>query len=259
MRPLLIAGFHRSGTSAVARSFHAAGLHLGDNLLGAEPANPHGHFEDERVVAIHDSMLERAGLTWKSVDAVPRPLAGDPCDALDALIAERQHVAQAWGVKDPRLSLFLDAWLDRLPDARVVVVIRRPDEAIRSLHMRHSRRHVETRGVDPSDLDFWRDPDLGLKLWIHYHRCLLASLPSPDRRVIVDFGDRSAVAELVPTVIERWNLDIDAAGVPPLDPRLGRGSVAPIEVRDRQLLVDAAEVWADLHREGRGTSGDLAR
>lgn len=249
MNPILIAGFHRSGTSAVARSFHAAGLHLGDDLLGAEPANPHGHFEDERVIAIHDSMLEHVGLTWKSIEVVPRPLAEAPCAALDALIAERQLLEQPWGVKDPRLSLFLDAWLDRLPNARVVVVIRRPDEAIRSLHMRHSRRHVESRGVDMSDLEFWRDPDLGLKLWIHYHRCLLDALPSADHSAIVDFGDRSAVAGLLPMLIDRWSLDLDAALVPPLDPRLGHGSVAPIEVRDRQLIADAADVWAALHRE----------
>ena len=53
MNPLIVAGFHQSGTSAIARSLHLGGLFLGDDLLGSEPSNPYGHFEDNEVITIH--------------------------------------------------------------------------------------------------------------------------------------------------------------------------------------------------------------
>ena len=65
MTPLIIAGFHRSGTSAVARTLALSGLHLGDDLLGSEPSNPYGHYEDNEVIAIHQTLLDVNGLDWK--------------------------------------------------------------------------------------------------------------------------------------------------------------------------------------------------
>lgn len=248
MSPVLIAGFHRSGTSAVARMFHAAGLHLGNELLGAEPSNPYGHFEDVDVVALHDSILELTERTWKSTTAVPQPIEKNSAERLRTFIEQREQSQALWGVKDPRLCLFLSEWLSVVPDARVVVIFRRPDETIRSLHMRHAQRHVETRGVDPTDLDFWREPDLGLSLWVHYHRELLKALPLATQIHVVDFSDRSAVEDIVPTVDRRWHLDLDSSNLPALDAQLGHTSVAPIEVRSEALMDEATDIWRALQR-----------
>jgi len=258
MSPILIVGFHRSGTSAIARAFHGAGLDLGTSLLGAETANPHGHFEDLEAVELHDSFLSATGRTWKSTghsDAPPVPAVAH--DQLQSYLDRRESAGRAWGVKDPRLCLFLGEWLQIAPAAHVVVVIRRPDEAVRSLHMRHSRRHVESRGVDPSDLDFWRDPDLGVKLWIHYHQRLLASLDSARDPFVIDFSDRPAADRAVASLVHRWTLDLDASLIPPLDRRLGSTSVSPVEVRSVDLLQEATEIWARL-QERVGSQSDRA-
>ncbi len=246
MSPVLIAGFHRSGTSAIARMIHAAGVHLGDNLLGAEPSNPHGHFEDLDVVSLHDDFLRLAGHTWKSTTSALEPLDEKSRDQLRSLIDQRDRTQTLWGVKDPRLCLFLDEWLLIKPYAHVIVVIRRPDQSVRSLHMRHSRRHVDTRGIDPSDLDFWRDPDLGLRLWVHYHQRLLTALDDNTSMHVVDFSDRQSVQDTVATVARTWGLDIDTSNVPLLDARLGNTAVAPLEVRSPALIAEATSLWASL-------------
>ena len=95
MSPILITGFHRSGTSAVAKAFHEGGLDLGSELLGAEFANPYGHFEDEPAIEVHDEILRGEGLTWKSPTRLSRrerALAD-----IDHYIARRE-TSRRWGV-----------------------------------------------------------------------------------------------------------------------------------------------------------------
>lgn len=247
--PLLIVGFHRSGTSAVARMFHHAGVDLGGQLLGAEPANPYGHFEDVELVAMHDRFLARAGQSWKSTDAGNASLSATSLDELATYVEQRQAAANPkmpWGVKDPRLCLFLDQWLQTCPESRVVLVVRRPGEAIRSLHMRHSRRHVDLRGADPSDLDFWRDPDLGVKLWINYHQRVLEVIDRVESPLIVDFSDRTALAGLLAEANTRWAQHLDLDDIVTPDPRLGTAAIASTEVGSSALLAQAEDVWASL-------------
>lgn len=248
--PILIVGFHRSGTSAIARLFHHSGVHLGEKLLGAEPANPHGHFEDLTAIDMHDRFLGRSGHTWKSLDS-GAALSDESVDELRTFIERRAIGDMPWGVKDPRLCLYLGEWLDAAPNARLVLVIRRPGSAVRSLHMRHSRRHVDARGIDPSDLDFWRTPDLGLLLWVHYHQRMLSAI---DRHasnggadpLVVDYDDRRAVSNLLSSANARWGMTLDADGADGLDPTLGTTPTAPIEVRSKELLASAEAIWSNL-------------
>jgi len=244
---VLITGFHRSGTSAAARVLEHAGLDLGDNLLGADMDNPHGHFEDIDVIAAHDAALSSAGLSWRDPTAAARPV-GTLSNDIATYIAARTQTGSPtpWGVKDPRLCLFLDEWLAQLPAANVVVIFRRPDEAIHSLHRRHARRYVDTRQVDPGDVSFWRYPDLGVRLWIHYHEQLLSNLPDRDRVLIVNFADRDRVNGLAAMASNRWGLALAPSDREAVDPTLGSGSAPPVEVRDPRLIDRAAEIFGEL-------------
>lgn len=244
--PILIVGFHRSGTSAIARVLHRSGLHLGDDLLGAEPTNPHGHFEDLEVVSFHDAALAVQGLSWKSTEPLSRPIESSVELAIDTLTESRSARNHPWGIKDPRICLFLPEWLRAAPDARIVLAIRRPGDVIGSLHHRHARRYVDSRGVDESDLEFWRRPDLGLELWLHYHEQILESLPEPSQVQVVDFGDRASVDELPATLIERWGWPLSIPPTSALDPLLGAQNPTPVEVHNVDLLEDAVAMWERL-------------
>lgn len=244
--PVLIAGFHRSGTSAVARALHTAGLHLGDELLGAEPANPYGHFEDVQVIAAHDDALRRVGLTWKS-PTDPQPGADDELRSwIHAHVRRRARSGRPWAIKDPRLCLFLDHWLDASPTAKVIVVFRRPADAIASLHRRHVRRFVDTRGIDPSDRAFWETPDLGVRLWIHYHEQLLTQLPSADQVIALNFAHRASIENLPATLSQQWDIPVTTMDPVLLDPMLGGETTTSIEVRDPLLIPRTRHIWDQL-------------
>lgn len=239
MGPVLIAGFHRSGTSAVARGLHAAGLHLGDQLLGAEPANPYGHFEDEQAIALHDGLLDDAGLTWKSLERVADRSAIVETIANYATARARSAGGTPWGVKDPRLCLFLDEWVHAVPNASIVFVVRSPGAVVDSLHRRHVARHVDSGGIDPSDLDFWRIPDLGLKLWLHYHREALPTLRAIGTPILT-----YPSADLDARVTELST----ALGLPDTPVGIDRalGQPANSWVIDDALIDEAQSVWEEL-------------
>jgi hypothetical protein len=250
MNPLIVAGFHRSGTSAIARSLHLGGLFLGDDLLGTEPSNPHGHFEDNEVISIHQEILELSGTDWKSHESFETYVPARLWDALRGFVNSRrereQRTGEAWGFKDPRVCLLLPIWLHLLPEANVLIVFRNPAECVRSLHMRHSRQLAAHRGPGYVHRDFWSITDLGVRMWIHYHRMLLSSLPDSSRVHAVNFGDRDSVAGVVSAVNDRWEMGLDEAHETALDPSLGATRVDPVRVIDKDLIVEATTVWNEL-------------
>ncbi len=160
-RPLLITGMHRSGTSLLARFAHGSGVDMGRDLLGPLPSNPFGHFEDADFVAFHREILRRetGGDLW--VTAPPPTTAADRGRA-EALVAARVDRA-IWGWKDPRTTLFLGFWLDLLPDATILFVVRHPWSVLDSLARRHGRRAYRLRSHNRY-----------LRTWLAYNRHGLA-------------------------------------------------------------------------------------
>ena len=246
MSALIIAGFHRSGTSAVARSFHLGGLFLGEELLGSEPSNPYGHFEDKDVIDIHQDLLEVNRTDWKSHRAFDPIVPDETWARMRELVDARNALGKPWGFKDPRVCLFLPLWLHLVPDAQVFLVYRNPAEAIRSLHMRHSRQLIEGKGRPESHLEFWQIPDLGARMWLHYHQTLLRSLPDMSRVHVVHFGDRVAVSRAVTAVNDRWDLGLTERGDDALDPGLGAQDVDPVRVVDAELASEISAMWTTL-------------
>ena len=164
-RTLVITGMHRSGTSLLARVFAGAGLDLGAHLLPAAKGNPFGHFEDADVVALHEQLLRARGASAFRVPELWRlRLSAGEERALHELVARRGAAAPVWGFKDPRATLFLDLWRERLACPCFLLVYRHPIEVVLSLLR---------RGID---LEVQIDPGAALAAWTSYNRRLLAFL-----------------------------------------------------------------------------------
>src|SRR5690606_17666719 len=137
---------HRSGTSAITGALREFGFELGPDLMAAAPDNPKGFWEHAGVVAIHETLLSSLGRTWDD----PRPMpegwlkseaAGQARRELGALLDRDFSGTPRWAIKDPRLSRLLPLWLPLLEKrgvgARVVLVLRHPDEVAGSLKARN--------------------------------------------------------------------------------------------------------------------------
>ena len=138
MNPVIVLGMHRSGTSAMARLVQELGMNVGANLLPATDGNVYGHFEDEAFIRFHDELIKRQYpkrapfCEW--LPLAPAEIAytqGDRVEAESIWETHRMSGGTAW--KDPRTSLFLDLWMETLPDARAIVCLRHPYQVHRSL------------------------------------------------------------------------------------------------------------------------------
>src|SRR4051812_46004089 len=72
-RALVVAGMHRSGTSAFARVFNLLGAELPKTLATPEDfrGNPSGFWEPLEVVHLHDELFREVGRTWHDFSPIP--------------------------------------------------------------------------------------------------------------------------------------------------------------------------------------------
>jgi hypothetical protein len=118
--PVVIVGMHRSGTSLVGSIVAALGVDMGETAK-ADLYNTGGYFEDLRLLHLNEALLSELGGAWNAPPSSEEIETYQPKiqNAYAEYIASRAGERQ-WGVKDPRLSLFLHEFLDLLEDARVI-------------------------------------------------------------------------------------------------------------------------------------------
>ena len=181
---VLVLGMHRSGTSALARVLGLCGADLGARVLGASAGNQTGHWEDAVAVEIHERLLAALGLRWDDPVSLPADwLASEAGQRARAAVADYLRDDRArhplWAAKDPRLSLFADAWEQAAADQgrslSAVLLLRHPAEVARSLSVRD--------GIAPGR---------GLLLWLEY---TLASLETSARLPHVVVGYDQLLAD----------------------------------------------------------------
>ncbi len=168
----VISGFHRSGTSLTAQYLHRAGLNLGDNLLGANPSNPDGHFEDQDIVALHKDILAANHRDWFT----PGPDLSSSADVFQAranALVNRFPTDRSFGFKDPRSSLLLPWWHQQLDNPAAIIVYRHYAGCLHSLRNRQAQNLVFAPSRHKDALFFWQQPALGLELWLSYNNAIL--------------------------------------------------------------------------------------
>jgi hypothetical protein len=159
--PVCVLGFGRSGTSLTMRLLHLLGVEIGppeDLLAPGEADNPRGSWEPRWMVELNDEILDKLGTVWWH----PLPAASgwerspdfdELRERARGLLKEKFGAAPLWGWKDPRTTLTLPFWKDLVPDAKYVICLRNPADAISSIQ----------RLPDPElSIGAWGD------LWLEY-------------------------------------------------------------------------------------------
>ena len=146
----------------VANILRLCGLYLGPEhqMLATRLGNSDGHWENREFLALNDQVLARLGGDW----AKPPPEDHSNFHKLDRERESAERLVSQfagytwWGWKDPRNCLTLPFWLDFFPHMKVIICLRHPLEAVRSLE-RRSDEIVQTNWPRLSS------SSAGLRLW----------------------------------------------------------------------------------------------
>jgi len=143
---LLVAGMHRSGTSAVTRVLNLLGSELPQKLLDAAQDNPTGFWEPVDIVQIHDTALISLDSSWDDPCALPLSWfdslqAKEYQEKIAAFLITNRTDNSLYIIKDPRTSRFIPLWLASLRNLHTepyfIICYRHPDEVAASLRKRN--------------------------------------------------------------------------------------------------------------------------
>ena len=144
---ILVAGMHRTGTSAITRVLALLGTDLPRHLApGIANNNDLGFWESVPVVEAHDRFLASIGSAWDDVSPIPKSVfasakAESFVGELDEILHAEYGDSSLFVVKDPRLCRLSPLWIAALERfgarSSFVITTRNPLEVAGSLKARN--------------------------------------------------------------------------------------------------------------------------
>jgi hypothetical protein len=259
---LIVAGFHRSGTSLVCQLLHRAGLFLGYDLLGERFSNPSGHFEDTEILDLHEQILADNGRTWLVGEPFLPIITEHHWRRMKQIVRQRNSDHRLWGFKDPRVCLFMMIWKHLLPNAKVLLVYRNFSDTTYSLGRRQSTELLsDPTGAPRLYRRFWEEPDLALRMWLVHNEALLAFARTyPEDTLAVSLGMVQKGFPVVDAINSRWGLGLEEVSTAEVfDTTVTERRPGRQPVSERGLIDQVDAVWQALERLGdqtmRGVEG----
>jgi O-antigen biosynthesis protein len=161
----------------LSRILNLMGCYFGDEHVIMEPArdNPKGFWERVDVMHLNNDILGFAGGNWWDVGnldfSVIQPADKEFIRENMGNILLRLEPHRPWVIKDPRLCLTLDNWLEMLEIPIFLISLRSPIDVAKSLKQRNN-----------IPLEY------GLALWEYYTLSFLRSLGSKPR-ITISYND----------------------------------------------------------------------
>ncbi len=170
-KAVIIVGMHRSGTSLTASILQECGLDIGKELMLEGEGNVKGHFENMDFYRFHMDLLIKHGHHpdgWvnRKINVKHKFLKGGQ-NLID------RNESSAWGWKDPRTTLFLDFWQTLLPNAKYLMVYRKPWEVVDSMNRRNTDKVLK------------QDTEMPIKAWMHYNKLMIEHFDKHQRDSIL--------------------------------------------------------------------------
>ena len=147
---ILVAGTHRSGTSALTRVLNIAGCDLPRTLMKPQPDNVEGFWESQAIMDLNQELLVSAGSSWDDWRPFDQrwytsPIADEFRERARELMQREFGSSRLFVLKDPRICRVLEFWIEIVgacgAQPLVVSPIRNPFDTASSLHIRN--------GIDP--------------------------------------------------------------------------------------------------------------
>lgn len=208
---IVILGFHRSGTSVFTDYLNQCGLHIGDRLLGANPTNPRGHFEDLDFLELQSSILNRDKMNWLALPPYYPVYSSEDHLQATRLTAQRDAVRELWGFKDPRTCLYWDLWDMHMTNPVYVVPLRHYIFCIDSIQRRSFRASQIEERARERNLHVARKPDLIASSWLlHMTRVLQCVQKNKERAVVFDLPNIPATGVPARQLNKKFGLNLKA-------------------------------------------------
>ncbi len=164
LKPLVVFGMHRSGTSLLSRCLHNSGVFMG--MMQEHNA------EAVQFLSLNEQALKKAGADWIEPLELPKGTFAH----LKAVDLYREHFKLSmrsglwlrfkanyrWGWKDPRNTFALAAWTEVFPNARLLHLYRDGRAVAMSLWNRNLREAESGRDARLGD------PVLCFRVWERY-------------------------------------------------------------------------------------------
>jgi hypothetical protein len=205
-KAIIVAGMHRSGTSAVAGVLSLLGAGFGKDMIGPSHDNKKGFFENNNISRTNDLIMQSLGSPWDSLTPFPgdwwKNSSSVPFNRrLTDIVNNEFEDEFVFAIKDPRICRLLPLWKDVLESLEIefsfIIPVRSPVEVAKSLQKRNNLT------IEKSAL-LWTDYTLQAEFYSRGHERAIFPfddlLISPERTLeyICDqcgFGSRETISE----------------------------------------------------------------
>jgi hypothetical protein len=204
--------------------------------LGANFSNPYGHYEDEKVINFHDQVLEINGTTWQVNKGFPLIFnKGNWKWLIDYGI--RKSSFPCWGLKDPRICLFLPQWAKVFPSMSILYVYRPCVQCVYSIKRRAARDLLSGKAIEINKR-FWTEPDLAIKMYLFYTRSVLNFLENfQGRWAVIKLSDLINGRDIVTELRDLWGYPLHNSDIRDIYDNRVLSETGPNElIRDESLL-----------------------
>jgi hypothetical protein len=132
---------------------------MGRTLVGSHESNIYGHFEDESVMRMQETVLYSHGYSWWN-PPTHNTIASWPPDTFRGmrnLIMHRNENHVVWGWKEPRTIFFLDQYIDLLVNPRFLFIFRDAMSCACSINKRDKHSVEDALRMHKTQLEYLKD------------------------------------------------------------------------------------------------------